>query len=181
MENVECMILCRNKMFGGGGWLSHPPLLPSWPQVLKACLCGGLGVGRKIELLRFFFLRSPPSQPGCLPSVLPAAGPLEEGAQTPSLPPPAGHGASKRALSAEAGRPAGPRRRIALRAPPVTEFPSALPPGVGGGSSENPGPSFHSSTLPLVTFQVLRKGESGPERNWKVAENVNTTLEPSID
>ena len=55
--------------------------------------------------------------------------------------------------------------------------------GVGGWGDitfENPWPSLNFSTLLLVTFSVLRKGESGPERNWKGAKNVNMTLEPSM-
>ena len=45
---------------------------------------------------------------------------------------------------------------------------------------KNPWPSLTFSTLSFVTFSVLRKGESGPEKIGRGAENVKMILEPSM-
>lgn len=148
--------------------LSHPPLQPPCPEVLKACLCGrllgegescGAGGGRGIVPLWFFFLRGPPPQPCSLRGRSPSCGHLGGRLPSPLV---------SRCLQASesqsehcpagAERPADPWRRITVRPTPVREsFPVHTPCGKIHFSRDeeglkNPLPSLNSSTLPLVTF-----------------------------
>lgn len=137
LETLGCTILCRNKMFGGGGGgrirkkqnakpltSPSPAALPPRPQSRLLWRAGELG-GRGGEKTCAFmvFLSAWPASPAMFSARRsPSCGPL--GGRPPSplvsrcllaTEPQSGH------CPAGAGRPAGPWRRITLRPSPVRE------------------------------------------------------------
>lgn len=87
----------------------HPPPQPPFPHVLKADFCGGLGWGGgNLCFYGFSFCAARLPGPAPCPALPQLRAPWRKAAQSPRLPLPAGHRASKRALSSGGGEASGP-------------------------------------------------------------------------
>lgn len=147
--------------------LSHPP--PGHPPPSPQSWSQWRAGGRKIVLYGFpsCVARLPGPAPG--PALAQLRAPWRKAAQSPGLPLPAGHRASKRALSSGGGEAGGPLEKNNT-APNSGggNFPNALlvvkytfnGAGVGWGEEvfENPLPSLNSSTLTPCHFLGSQKG-----------------------
>lgn len=125
LETLGCTILCRNKMFGRG-WgqnkketkcktsyiplPSRPSPTSSKPTSVEGWGVWGVGWGGGGNLCFYGFSFCAARLPGPVPCpALPQLrAPWRKAAQSPRLPLPAGHRASKRALSSGGGEASGP-------------------------------------------------------------------------